>query len=109
MQLVMSQAWTRDDAEAAQGYIAASAEMNAWLAQQDGFLRRELVRGIEDPTHFINLRWFVSIDHYLAITKLPEYPGLLESLAVHLDLEKYEQTGYPREFLDVVLTSDEVT
>lgn len=103
MQLVVSQAWTLDEAGAADGYIAASAAMSDFLAAQPGFVRRELVRGVEDRTHFLNLRWFETVEHYLAITKLPEYPGLIDSLAVHLDLGKYEEHGYPREFLDVVL------
>lgn len=103
MQLVMSQAWTLDAEGAADGYVAASAAMNDFLAEQPGFVRRELVRGVEDRTHFINLRWFESIDDYLAITQLPEYPGLITGLSEHLDLKKYEELGYPREFLDVVL------
>lgn len=103
MQLVMSQAWTKDAGASADAYVAASAAMDAFLAAQPGFVRRELVRGVEDPTHFVNLRWWASVDDYLAMTRLPEYPGLIEGLAAHLDLGKYEEHGYPREFLDVVL------
>ncbi|MFT5223035.1 MAG: hypothetical protein ACI867_001345 [Glaciecola sp.] len=103
MQLVMSQGWTKDEGLSADAYVAASAAMQEFLEAQPGFIRRELVRGVEDRTHFINLRWFETVEHYLAITALPAYPDLLASLAEHLDLRKYEEFGYPREFLDVVL------
>ncbi len=103
MQLVMSQAWTKDAEAAADGYLAASADMDRFLQVQPGFVRRELVRGVEDRTHFINLRWFESVDDYLAMTRLPAYPGLIEGLAQWLDLARYEEHGYPREFLDVVI------
>ena len=106
MQLVVSQAWTKDADGHADGYIATSAAFHDWLAACEGFVRRELVRGVEDRTHFINLRWWESIDDYLAITELPEYQAHLRELASHLDLAKYEEHGYPREFLDVVATSD---
>lgn len=103
MHLVMSQAWTLDDGPSADAYVAASAAMEQWLRTCHGFVRRELVRGLEDRTHFINLRWWQSVDDYLAITTLPEYQELLAGLAEPLDLAKYEEHGYPREFLEVVL------
>ncbi len=103
MQLVMSQAWTLDAGGSADGYIAASRAFDGWLAACEGFVRRELVRGVADRTHFVNLRWWDSIDDYLAITSRPDYQAHLAELASHLDLAKYEEHGYPREFLDVVV------
>lgn len=102
MQLVVSQAWTKDDGPAADAYIATSAAFHDWLARCDGFVRRELVRGVEDRTHFTNLRWWRAVDDYLAITDDPEYQAHLAELAQHLDLARYEEHGYPREFMDVV-------
>lgn len=103
MQLVMSQAWTKDAEGEADAYVAASRAFDAWLHQREGFLRRELVRGVEDRTHFVNLRWWRSIDDYLAITEREDYQAHLAELASHLDLDRYREHGYPREFLDVVV------
>ena len=63
------------------------------------FIRRVLVRGQEDPTHFMNLRFFDKVDSYLECTQRPGYVNYTEKMYTHM--KPYE--SYPREFVDVVL------
>ena len=60
------------------------------------------MRGLDDPTHFTNLRWFDSVDAYHAMTRHPDYAKQIEALSQHLDLAKYEGQ-VSREFMQIVL------
>jgi hypothetical protein len=102
VQMVVSQAWTLDDGRHADAYIAKSRAMDAFLRGQPGFVSRMLVRGVDDRTHFTNLRVFTSIDDYLAMSRKPAYADLIASLSEHVDVARYVD-GYPREFTDVVI------
>jgi heme-degrading monooxygenase HmoA len=100
MHVVVSQAWSKDDGEAAAGYIAAYEDFLAFHEQQPGFLGRRLIRGVEDRTHFTNLRFFASLDDYEAMTQREGYQDHL--MAMYEFLKPYE--SYPREFMEVVVS-----
>ena len=100
MHVVVSQAWSKDDGEAAAGYIAAYEDFLAFHEAQPGFLGRRLSRGVEDRTHFTNLRFFASLDDYEAMTQREGYQDHL--MAMYEFLKPYE--SYPREFMEVVVS-----
>ena len=100
MYVVVSQAWSKDEGDAADGYVAAYEEFLAFHEQQPGFLGRRLLRGTEDRTHFTNLRFFESLDDYEAMTQREGYQAHLEAMYEHL--RPYE--SYPREFMEVVVS-----
>ena len=58
MYVVVSHAWTKDDGEHADAYVALSEEFARFFADHPGFRGRQLLRGVEDRTHFTNVRWF---------------------------------------------------
>lgn len=100
MYVVVSQAWSKDEAASADGYIAAYQDFLAFHEQQPGFLGRRLIRGVEDRTHFTNLRFFASLDDYEAMTQREGYQDHL--MAMYEFLKPYET--YPREFMEVVVS-----
>ncbi|WP_436775812.1 antibiotic biosynthesis monooxygenase family protein [Yinghuangia sp. YIM S09857] len=99
MYAVVSQAWTLDTGPAAEGYEQLSREFLPFLADQPGFLHRRLLRGIDDPTHYTNLRFFDSIDSYRALITRPGYAERIGQLSAHLR----QEGDYKREFMRVVL------
>ena len=102
MHVVVSQAWSKDDGEAAAGYIAAYEDFLAFHEAQPGFLGRRLIRGVEDRTHFTNLRFFDSVESYTRMTEREGYQEHLAAMYEHL--KPYD--SYPREFMEVVLSDD---
>ena len=96
---VVSQAWTLDETEHADAYIALSAEFLEFLQQQPGFRERRLLRGVEDRTHFTNLRFFDSLQAYEELIQRPGYGERIQALGAHL--KPYDT--YPREFMEVIL------
>ena len=105
MQIVVSQAWTLDADGHADEYVTLSSAFEDFYRSQPGFVSRVLIRGLEDRTHFVHLRFFESIDHYTSMTEIPEYQAHIRALSEHVDVSRYAD-GYPREFADVVWTSD---
>lgn len=99
MILVISQAWTKPGDDHAAGYIALSEEFGRFWADHPGFRGRQLVRGVEDPTHFTHLRWFDSIASYEECTQSPGYVD--HTVAMYEHLQPYD--SHPREYADVVL------
>jgi len=102
MIVVVSQAWTKDEGEHADGYIALSAAFLDFHRQEPGFRGRRLVRGVEDRTHFTNLRFFDSVESYTRMTEREGYQEHLAAMYEHL--KPYD--SYPREFMEVVLSDD---
>ena len=100
MYVVVSQAWSKDDEGGAAGYVAAYEEFLAFHEQQPGFLGRRLIRGVEDRTHFTNLRFFERLEDYEAMTQREGYQDHLMAMYEHL--KPYET--YPREFMEVVVS-----
>jgi heme-degrading monooxygenase HmoA len=99
---VVSQAWTLDDGKHAEEYIALSAEFLTLLRQQPGFRGRRLLRGVEDRTHFTNLRFFDSLADYEELIRRPGYADQIARMGEHL--KPYD--SYPREFMEVVLDDE---
>ena len=99
MIVVVSQAWTLDETEHADAYIQRSAEFLGLLQQQPGFRERRLLRGVEDRTHFTNLRVFDSLAAYEELIKRPGYAEHIMEMGAHL--KPYDT--YPREFMEVIL------
>lgn len=102
MIVVVSQAWTKDEGEHADGYITLSAAFLDFHRQEPGFRGRRLVRGVEDRTHFTNLRFFDSVESYTRMTEREGYQEHLAAMYEHL--KPYD--SYPREFMEVVLSDD---
>ncbi len=102
MIIVVSQAWTKDAAESAAAYIEQSRIFLAFMRQHAGFHQRKLIQGVEDPTHFTNLRWFDDVAAYESMTQHPDYQRQVEALTKHIDISKYKDRP-GREFMQVVL------
>jgi hypothetical protein len=102
MIIVVSQAWTKDEHASANAYLEQSRGFLEFMKAIPGFRGRKLIRGLEDKTHFTNLRWFDDVAAYEAMTQHPDYQKQISALSVHLDLSKYaERPG--REFMEIVL------
>lgn len=99
MIVVVSQAWTLDAREHAEAYIELSRQFLGFMQQHTGFKARKLIRGVEDPTHFTNLRFFDSIESYEELTKMPGYMDHILKMGEHL--KPYNTS--PREFMQIVL------
>lgn len=99
MVIVISHAWTKDEAAHADSYVEFSEGFAKFFDDHPGFIRRLLVRGQEDRTHFMNLRFFDKVDSYLECTKREGYVAYTELMYQHM--KPYD--SYPREFVDVVL------
>jgi hypothetical protein len=97
--VVVSQAWSREGEEHAQAYIELSGEFGRFFRDHPGYRGRQLVRGVEDPTHFTHLRFFDSVDSYEECTRREGYQDHLVAMYEHL--RPYD--SYPREYLEVVL------
>lgn len=100
MHVVVSQAWSKDDGAGADGYVAAYEDFLAFHEAQPGFRGRRLIRGVEDRTHFTNLRFFDSLADYEAMTQREGYQDHLMAMYEHL--KPYDT--YPREFMEVVVS-----
>ena len=102
MIVVVSQAWSKDEHERADGYIAASRAFLDFHLATPGFLGRRLIRGVEDRTHFTNLRFFDSVESYERMT---EREGYMDHIHAMFEFLKPYDT-YPREFMEVVIADD---
>ena len=102
MIIVVSQAWTKDAGASADAYVEQSRVFLDFMKACPGFRARKLIRGVDDPTHFTNLRWFDDVAAYTAMTQHPDYQKQIAALTEHIDVSKYE--GRPaREFMQIVL------
>ena len=99
---VVSQAWTLDEHAHADEYLRLAGDFLAFMRQHSGFKGRRLLRGVEDRTHFTNLRWFDSVAAYEELIKLPGYGDHIMAMGAHL--KPYDT--YPREFMEVVLNDE---
>jgi hypothetical protein len=102
MIIVVSQAWTKDAGPSAAAYIEQSRMFLSFMQTHAGFQQRKLIQGIEDPTHFTNLRWFDSVAAYEAMTQHPDYQQQIAALTRHIDISKYQDRP-GREFMQIVL------
>ena len=90
MILILSHAWALDDDHAA-SYIAVTEEFGSFHAAQRGFRVRRLVRDRDDPSHFINLRWWDHAEDYDLMIRDPAYPGWIERLSCHVEARSPEK------------------
>ena len=102
MVVVVSQAWTLDEEKHADEYIRLSSEFFEFMSQHQGFKGRKLIRGVEDRTHFTNLRFFDSISSYEELIEFDGYMDHILKMGEHL--KPYDT--YPREYMEVVLEND---
>lgn len=100
--VVVSQAWTLDEHAHADAYIELARQFTAFMRQHPGFLGRKLLRSLEDPTHFTNLRFFDSVQSYEELIKFEGYGPHIMAMGAHL--KPYET--YPREYMETVLEDD---
>ena len=102
MIVVVSQAWTLDEAGHADAYIELSRQFLAFMRQHPGFQGRKLIRSLEDRTHFTNLRFFDAVQSYEELIKFPGYGDHIMAMGAHL--KPYDT--YPREYMETVLEDD---
>jgi antibiotic biosynthesis monooxygenase (ABM) superfamily enzyme len=99
MIIVVSQAWTKDADGHADAYIAFSEEFGRFFDDHPGFHRRMLVRGTDDRTHFLNLRFFDKVADYEECTQRDGYVEHTQKMYEHM--KPYD--SYPREYVEVIL------
>jgi hypothetical protein len=99
MVVVVSQAWTLDEGENADAYVELSRQFLAFMRQHPGFKGRKLIRGVEDRTHFTNLRFFDSVESYEELIKFDGYGEHIVKMGAHL--KPYDT--YPREYMEIVI------
>jgi hypothetical protein len=104
MVVVVSQAWTLDENEHANAYVELSRLFLEFMRQHPGFKGRKLIRGVEDRTHFTNMRFFDSIQSYEELIKFDGYGDHIMKMGAHL--KPYDT--YPREYMEIVLEDDVV-
>jgi len=97
----MSQCWALD-AAAAEGYEARYVEFMEMHRAQPGFRRRLSLRGVDDPLHLINVRFFDDAEAYHEMVATPGYGEHIDALSQFLDLGRM----LPKEYLDVVIDGD---
>lgn len=102
MIVVVSQAWTLDEDENADSYVELSRQFLPFLKQHPGFKGRKLIRGVEDRTHFTNLRFFDSIQSYEELIKFEGYGDHIMKMGAHLK----PYTINPKEYMEVVFEDD---
>jgi hypothetical protein len=102
MIVVVSQAWSKDENESADAYIAAARTFLDVHLAEPGFLGRRLIRGLEDRTHFTHLRFFDSVESYERMT---ERDGYMDGIGAMMEFLK-PVAAYPREYMEVVLADD---
>ena len=102
MIVVVSQAWTLDAEFHADEYIRLYTEFLEFHLQHKGFRGRKLIRGVEDRTHFTNLRFFDSVECYEELIKFEGYGDHIMKLGEHLK----PYTINPKEYMEVILEDD---
>ena len=75
---VVSQAWTADADDAADGYQAGIEEFGEFHRGQPGFRGRVGARSRTDDTHFTNIRFFDTVEDYEAMIHGPGYAEHIE-------------------------------
>ena len=96
---VVSQCWSLDADGHAAGYEARYQEFLEFHRRHPGFRGRQLLRGVDDPTHFTNLRFFDSVAAYEELIQIPGYADHIGALSEHLDLTRI----LPKEYVEVAV------
>lgn len=102
MIVVVSQAWTLNENEHADEYIRHYKNFLDFHRRHKGFKGRKLIRGIEDRTHFTNLRFFDSVESYEELIKFEGYGGHILKMGEHLK----PYAANPKEYMEVILEDE---
>jgi hypothetical protein len=97
--VVVSQAWTLDAHLHADAYISGSKDFESFLERHPGYVGRRLLRSLADPTHFTNMRFFLTLEDYHDLITWDGYRERIMALGEHLQ----PADTYPREYMEVVL------
>lgn len=87
--VVVSQTWLREGEEHAAAYLRLAADFDGYLTARPGFVRRFLVRSLDDDRHLIHWREFTSVEAYEEMTADPEYQDHIAALSRHVDADAY--------------------
>ena len=96
---VVSQCWALDAETHAAEYEARYQEFLEFHRRHPGFRGRQLLRGIEDDCHFINLRFFDSVAAYEELITIAGYADHIGALSEHIDLSRVP----PKEYVQVTV------
>ncbi len=100
--VVVSQTWLRAGEEHAAAYLRLAADFDRYLTARPGFVRRFLVRSLDDARHLIHWREFTSVEAYEEMTADPEYRDHIAALSRHVDADAYPAGAVVREYGRVV-------
>lgn len=100
--VVVSQTWLRAGEAHAAAYLRLAADFDRYLTARPGFVRRFLVRSLDDNRHFIHWREFTSVEAYEEMTADPEYQDHIAALSRHVDAAVYPAGAVVREYGRVV-------
>ena len=95
---VVSHAWLLPGESHARAYQEISARFTVYHRGHPGFRGRRLLRGHDDPSHLINLRYFDSVADYERLVATADYPGWIAQLSEHV-----QALSPVKEYLEVVL------
>lgn len=96
--VVVSQTWLREGEEHAAAYLRLAADFDGYLTARPGFVRRFLVRSLDDDRHLIHWREFTSVEAYEEMTADPEYQDHITALSRHVDAAAYPAGAAAKEY-----------
>ena len=96
--VVVSQTWLRAGEEHAAAYLRLAADFDGYLTARPGFVRRFLVRSLDDDRHLIHWREFTSVEAYEEMTADPEYQDHIAALSRHVDADAYPAGAATKEY-----------
>ena len=96
--VVVSQTWLRAGEEHAAAYLRLAADFDGYLTARPGFVRRWLVRSLDDDRHLIHWREFTSVEAYEEMTADPEYQDHIAALSRHVDPAAYPAGAAAKEY-----------
>lgn len=100
--VVVSQTWLRAGEEHMAAYLRLAADFDRYLTARPGFVRRFLVRSLDDARHLIHWREFTSVEVYEEMTADPQYRDHIAALSRHVDADAYPAGAAVREYGRVV-------
>ena len=100
--VVVSQTWLRAGEEHAATYLRLVADFDRYLTARPGFVRRWLVRSLDDTHHLIHWREFTSVEVYEEMTADPEYQDHIAALSRHVDPAAYPAGAAAKEYGRIV-------
>lgn len=96
--VVVSQTWLREGEDHAAAYLRLAADFDRYLTARPGFVRRFLVRSLDDDRHLIHWREFTSVTAYEEMTADPEYQDHIAALSRHVDADAYPAGAAAKEY-----------